>query len=45
VQLFLGHASITSTQLYTHPTIDDLAAALDRKNLAELTTLEASIHE
>jgi Site-specific recombinase XerD len=36
VQLFLGHRSITSTQLYTHPTLDDLAGALDRKTTAEI---------
>lgn len=36
VQIYLGHRSITSTQLYTHPNLQDLADALDRKEVAEL---------
>ena len=30
VQLALGHRSITSTELYTHPAIDDIRAALEQ---------------
>jgi site-specific recombinase XerD len=34
VQLALGHRSIQSTQVYTHPSLTDLAAALT-KSLTE----------
>jgi len=32
VQALLGHASIRSTQIYTHPSADDLAKAIDTLN-------------
>lgn len=35
VQLALGHASITSTELYTHPTIEDLSVAIAKISLEE----------
>jgi integrase len=35
VQLALGHSSITTTQLYMHPTIDDLANAISMISLEE----------
>ena len=42
VQLALGHRSITSTELYTHPTLQDLAKALDQ---LDLTHLQQAIDE
>jgi site-specific recombinase XerD len=32
VQMLLGHASLTSTQVYTHPTLSDLRAAINKTN-------------
>lgn len=43
VQIYLGHRSITSTQLYTHPNLADLSDALDRKEVAELPFLPQNI--
>ena len=36
VQKFLGHKSIQTTQKYTHPNLQDLTSALDKKDIAEL---------
>lgn len=32
VQMLLGHASLTSTQVYTHPTLTDLRTAINKTN-------------
>jgi site-specific recombinase XerD len=32
VQMLLGHASLTSTQVYTHPTLSDLRSAINKTN-------------
>jgi site-specific recombinase XerD len=32
VQMLLGHASLTSTQIYTHPTLTDLREAINKTN-------------
>ena len=32
VQMLLGHASLTSTQIYTHPTLEDLREAINKTN-------------
>ena len=32
VQMLLGHASLTSTQVYTHPTLTDLREAINKTN-------------
>lgn len=36
VQLALGHRSITSTELYTHPALEDIRSALEKLDSAEL---------
>lgn len=36
VQLALGHRSITSTELYTHPALEDIRAALEKLDTANL---------
>jgi integrase len=36
VQLALGHRSITSTELYTHPALEDIRSALEQLDSAQL---------
>lgn len=36
VQLALGHRSITSTELYTHPALEDIRTALEKLDAAQL---------
>jgi site-specific recombinase XerD len=35
LQMLLGHSSLTSTQVYTHPTLSDLRAAINKTNNTE----------
>jgi site-specific recombinase XerD len=38
----LGHAAITSSQVYLHPSPDRLRAAVDRVDVPRATTTQAS---
>lgn len=45
VQELLGHSSMTSTQIYTHPNSDDLKSAINKMNEAVEEEIQPGMHK